>query len=73
MANAACVLAEGDVETLRAAVGEVRRELKEAQASEVALRSECQQLAALASKVARITSDALSGLGARCPPLPSDL
>ena len=41
-ANAARVSIEGDVETLRAAVGEVRRELKEAWASEVALRSKCQ-------------------------------
>lgn len=57
--------AEGDVETLRAAVSEVRRKLKGAWAPEVTLRSESQQLAALASNIARITSDAMSGLGTR--------
>ena len=72
VANAARVSAEGDAETLRVTVGEVRRELEEAQASEEALRLECQRLAALVSEVARITSDAMSGLRARFPLLPSD-
>ena len=40
-ANTARVSAEGDVETLQAAMGEVEQELKEFQLSEVALHSEC--------------------------------
>ena len=72
LANAALVSAEGDVNTLQAAVGNMQRELEQARASKGALRSECQQLTVLALEVARITFDALSGLGAWCPPLPSD-
>ena len=71
-ANTARVSIEGDVDALRTAVGNMQRELEEARTSEGALCSKCQQLMVLALEVAWITSDALSGLGARCPPLPSD-
>ena len=70
--NATRVSIESDVDTLREVVVNMRRELEEVQASEGALRLECQQLTILASKVARITFDTFSGIGARCPPLPSD-
>ena len=47
-ANIACVSAKGDVDTLRAVMGNMQRELEEAQASEEAPRSECQHLMVLA-------------------------
>ena len=51
-ANAARVSAKSDVDTLRVAVVNMRRELEEVRASEGALCLECQLLTALASEVA---------------------